>query len=159
MDKELIVEKLEEAFETKGASIQKYVGTHIYTDIRETKVSVKVDGGFAYPTLNEAITMKIQGKEILYLNPKPTRAVVTVPQTEKIDDNNSETKDEEKTETANILNTNSEIPEEKTLETEQVKDILDEEAKETADVDTSKPTEEVKAPEKSVVKPFVKTTK
>ena len=156
MDKALIVEKLEEAFETKGASIQKYVGTHIYTDIMETKVSVKVDGAFAYPTLNEAITMKIQGKEILYLNPKPIRTVATKPQSKKIDD---ELINEEKIENANILNTNSEIPEEKTLETEKVKDILDGEVKETTIVDTTKPTEEVKVSEKPSVKPFVKTTK
>lgn len=157
MDKTLIVEKLEEAFETKGESIKKYIGTHIYSDIMETKVSVKVDGAFEYPTLNEAITMKIQGKEIIYLNPKPTRVVATIAKTKKID--NDESTDEEKTETTNVLNTNSETTEEKTLETEQVKDILEGEVKETTDVDTTKPTEEFKAPEKPVVKPFVKPTK
>ena len=156
MDKALIVEKLEEAFDTKGESIKKYIGTHIYSDIMETKVSVKVDGAFEYPTLNEAITMKIQGKEIIYLNPKPLSVAKTLDPVEKIDD--AKSTDKEKTETTNVLNTNSETPEEKILETAQVKDISEGEVKETTDVDTTTPTEEVKAPEKSVVKPFVKPT-
>ena len=102
MDKALIVEKLEEAFDTKGESIKKYMGTHIYSDIMETKVSVKVGGAFEYPTLNEAITMKIQGKEIIYLNPKPTRVFAPIVLEEKVF--SSET-DDIKTETTNVLNT------------------------------------------------------
>jgi len=74
LDKKTIVGLLETAFDTNGKSIQKYLGTYMYTEIMETKISVKLDGSFEYPTLNAAITQKIQGRDIIYLNPKPAVA-------------------------------------------------------------------------------------
>lgn len=164
LDQKLIISKLEEAVETKGQSIAKYMGTSAYSDLMEFQVSIKVDGGeIQYVSLKEALGYKAKGNEVTYLAPKPvTQAVIETivedaPQVKTQDVKQEEISLPENTDsTPTVKEEEAKLPEvvDANQNTESLEANLEKEEEKTDVIKTEEaPLEETKAPE---VKQFIK---